>query len=494
MSDGHLHIGGAWMAGAGAPFASLDPATGEILWQGAAADDGDVDRAVGAARAAFADWAGRPLEERIAILERYAAAVEAVRPALAETIARETGKPLWDAMGEAGAMVGKVAISLAAYEERTPTRERVAGGVRQCLTHRPHGVLAVFGPFNFPGHLPNGHIVPALLAGNTVVLKPSELTPATAEAMLRLWIEAGLPPGVLNLVQGGRETGMVLSAHPGIDGVLFTGSFETGRALARQMADEPGRILALEMGGNNPLIVWDVADHDAAAALIVQSAFLTSGQRCTCARRLILPEGAQGDAVLERLETLIGRLIVGAWNDEPEPFMGPLVTPAAADRVLDAAAHLLEAGATALLPPHRLERGDAFLAPGLLEVTAVRDRPDGEVFGPLLQVIRVPDFEAALVEANNTRYGLAAGLISDDSARYRQFHVGVRAGIVNWNRPTTGASSAAPFGGIGRSGNHRPSAYYAADYCAYPVASLEDPDDRAQPSALKGLRSEETVE
>jgi len=236
--------------------------------------------------------------------------------------------------------------------------------------------------------------------------------------------------------------------------------------------------------------VWDAADLEAAALLVVQSAFITSGQRCTCARRLILPDGAQGDAVLERLEAVIGRLRVGAWNDDPEPFMGPLVTPTAAERVLDAAAHLLEAGAIARVPPHRLERGDAFLTPGLLDVTAVRDRPDGEVFGPLLQVIRVPDFEAALVEANNTRFGLAAGLVSDDGALYRQFHLRARAGIVNWNRPTTGASSAAPFGGIGRSGNHRPSAYYAADYCAYPMASLEDPEDRARPGALRGLRAE----
>lgn len=487
MSDGHLHIDGAWVAGGGPLFASTDPAGGDILWQGRAADEKDVGHAVDAARRAFPDWAGRPLAERVALLETFARTVDAARADLARTIARETGKPLWDASGEVAAMVGKVAISIAAHEERTPTREHVAGGVRQRLTHRPHGVLAVFGPFNFPGHLPNGHIVPALLAGNTVVLKPSELTPLTAEAMVRLWIEAGLPRGVLNLVQGAGETGMALSAHPGIDGLLFTGSFETGRALARQMAEEPGKILALEMGGNNPLIVWDVADREAAALLILQSAFITSGQRCTCARRLIVPEGAEGDAILETLVALAGRIRVGAFDDDPEPFMGPVVSAAAAERVLDAAAALLERGAVALLPPHRLERGDAFLAPGILDVTAVPDRPDGEVFGPLLQVIRVPDFDAALAEANNTRYGLAAGLVSDNAALYRPFYLRARAGIVNWNRPTTGASSAAPFGGIGRSGNHRPSAYYAADYCAYPVASLEDPEDRAQPIATRGL-------
>jgi len=484
MADGSHLIDGHWRAGAGASMESHDPATEDCLWRGRAADAGQVAAAVDAARRAFPDWAALPLEDRIAIVEAFAARVEDNKGRLAETIARETGKPLWDASGEAGAVAAKIGISIKAYHERTGRRESATGGIRQRLVHRPHGVLAVFGPFNFPAHLPNGHIVPALLAGNTVVFKPSELTPWTAELMAKLWLEAGLPDGVLNLVQGARDTGIALSESADIDGILFTGSVETGKALHRQTAGMPGRILALEMGGNNPLIVGEVADAEAAALLIAQSAFASAGQRCTCARRLILPHAPASERVLEALAGLLPRIRAGVWNDEPEPFMGPLITAAAATRVLDRTADLLEQGGRAIIPPVRLERGDAFLAPGLIDVTDVPDRPDEEIFGPVLQVIRVPDMDAALAAANATRFGLAAGMISDDGDQYRLFRRHIRAGIVNWNRPTTGASSSAPFGGVGESGNHRPSAWYAADYCAYPVASLEDAANRVTSAPL----------
>ena len=480
MIGGLNFIDGRWTPAKGPALESRDPADGTVLWKGAESDAASIEDAVAAARKAQELWAAWPLEDRIELIERFAALAKEHKDELAEIIARETGKPLWDALGEAGAVVGKVAISSQAYRERTGLHERAANGVRQRLVHRPHGVMAVFGPYNFPAHLPNGHIVPALLAGNAVVFKPSELTPWTAQRLTLLWEEAGLPPGVLNLLHGAGETGAALSRHQEVDGILFTGSVGTGKALHRQTAGEPGKILALEMGGNNPLIVDAVDDHEAAAILTVQSAFVTSGQRCTCARRLILPEGAAGDRFLAALERVVAGLVVGAWNDTPEPFMGPLVSEAAAERVLDRSADLLEAGAGAIRPPVRLERGAAFLSPGLLDVTPLAERPDEEIFGPVLQILRVPDFEAAIAEANATRYGLSAGLLSDDRDRYTRFSQRIRAGIVNWNRPTTGAASTMPFGGIKDSGNHRPSAYYAADYCAYPVASLEDAEDRVR--------------
>lgn len=341
------------------------------------------------------------------------------------------------------------------------------------VRHRPHGVVAVFGPFNFPGHLPNGHIVPALLAGNTVVFKPSELTPLVAQKTVACWQAAGLPPGVINLIQGGRETGSSLAAHPAIDGLFFTGSPATGKALHRQFAGQPGKILALEMGGNNPLVVYGVSDLEAAAYHTIQSAFLSAGQRCTCARRLIVPEGAEGDRYIERLCQMMGTLRIGPYTDCPEPFMGPMINNQAAERLLDTQASLVAKGGKALVPMRRLKEGLPFLSPGLMEVTAVIERPDVEAFGPLLQLIRCEDFSAAIEEANRTAYGLSAGLFSDYAELFDTFYRQIRAGIVNWNRPLTGASSAAPFGGVGDSGNHRPSAYYAADYCAYPVASLE---------------------
>lgn len=467
------YIAGAWQAGEGDALESRNPVGQAVLWQGSAASPAQVDAAVQAARAAFPAWAHRPLEERIAILETFAATLKAHGDELARAIGEETGKPLWEAATEVTSMVNKVAISIQSYRERTGEKSGPLADATAVLRHKPHGVVAVFGPYNFPGHLPNGHIVPALLAGNAVVFKPSELTPKVAELTVKCWIEAGIPAGVLNLVQGARETGIALAGHAGIDGLFFTGSSRTGNLLHQQFAGRPDKILALEMGGNNPLIVDQVADVDAAVYTIVQSAFISAGQRCTCARRLLVPQGAWGDALLARLVQVAAQIKVGRFDEQPAPFMGSVVSLLAARQLLEAQAALLAKGAVALLAMTQPEADAALLTPGILDVTAVAERPDEEFFGPLLQVIRYTDFDAAIAEANATQYGLAAGLLSDSRERYQQFWVESRAGIVNWNKQLTGAASSAPFGGVGASGNHRPSAYYAADYCAYPVASLE---------------------
>lgn len=466
-------IAGSWQVGQGEALQSLDPVSQKVVWQGQGATTEQVDSAVKAARQAFAGWALQSLEARISVLEAFAAALKANAEALAHFIGEETGKPLWEAATEVTSMVNKVAISVQSYRERTGEKSGPLADATAVLRHKPHGVVAVFGPYNFPGHLPNGHIVPALLAGNTVVFKPSELTPKVAELTVKCWIEAGLPAGVLNLVQGARETGVALAANPGIDGLFFTGSSRTGNLLHQQFAGRPDKILALEMGGNNPLVVDEVKDLEAAVYTIIQSAFISAGQRCTCARRLLVPQGAWGDALLQRLVQVCKNIAVGAFDQQPAPFMGSVISLAAAKALLDAQAQLLGNGGVSLLSMTQPQATAALLTPGIIDVTAVANRPDEEFFGPLLQVIRYSDFDAAIAEANNTQYGLAAGLLSDSHARYQYFWLQSRAGIVNWNKQLTGAASSAPFGGVGASGNHRASAYYAADYCAYPVASLE---------------------
>ena len=452
-------------------FSSVNPATVEIVWTGPAANPSEINHAVATARAALGPWARRPLEERASILRAFAGELTANKESLAETISREVGKPHWEALTEVQSMIGKPEISIEAHAKRCAEFKNPLGITR----FKPHGVVAVLGPFNFPGHLPNGHIVPALLAGNTVVFKPSELSPAVAAQTCALWTKAGLPLGVLNLVQGARDTGAALAAHPDIDGLFFTGSARAGLVLSELFAKTPEKILALEMGGNNPLVVHRAADLRAAAVLTVQSAYLSAGQRCTCARRLIIPHGAGGEAFLTELVRLTKKIIVGSYADRPEPFMGPVISEKSAIHLASAQDTFVRAGAKVLLPLVHLKKGTGFVSPGLLDVTAVADRRDEEFFGPLLLVTRVPDFDAAICEANRTVYGLAAGLISGDAARYAQFFSEVRAGIINWNQQLTGASSGAPFGGVGRSGNHRASAYLAADYCSYPVASIEVP-------------------
>jgi succinylglutamic semialdehyde dehydrogenase len=503
MSRGNL-IGGEWIEGRGPEFRSVSPATGEPVWIGREADAAQVDAAVAAARAALSGWQALGLDGRIGVLQAFASQLQASLAGLAEAISLETGKPRWEARQEVETMVAKVGNSIEAHRDRCGELVSAQSGFTAVKRFRAHGVVGVLGPFNLPGHLPHSHIVPALLAGNTVVYKPSEMTPGVGEATTAIWIEAGLPAGVLDLVQGGRNTGVSLAGHAGLDGLFFTGSFAGGVALSKQAAEHPGRILALELGGNNPLLIWDCADAEAAALIAAQSAFITAGQRCTCARRLIVPEGAEGQKHLDALLALVPRLRVGHADGNPEPFLGPVISVAAADRLLAAQARLEQAGGKILVPMRRLARkgsdrpgggneggggrsgpdsGSALLTPGIVDVTESRDRPDEEFFGPLLQVVRADSFVSALAEANRTRYGLAAGLISDKRERWDDFLEGIRAGVVNWNRPTTGASGKLPFGGVGDSGNHRPSAYYAADYCAYPVASMEA-DKAALPPKL----------
>ncbi|WP_413505878.1 succinylglutamate-semialdehyde dehydrogenase [Photobacterium phosphoreum] len=467
-----LWINNHWVAGDGEPFQSLNPYDGDVVWQGNAATTAQVEAAVTAASRAFLDWRNTTLTERLAVIERFAQLVQQHQSQLAHIIATETGKPLWESTTEVAAMIGKVALSLNAYHERTGILQRQQADTTMIVRHRPLGVMAVFGPYNFPAHLPNGHIIPALLAGNTIVFKPSEQTPNTAQRMCELWQQAGIADGVINLLQGGRTTGAALAMAAGVDGVLFTGSAQTGHLLHQQFAGQPQKMLALEMGGNNPLVVGqEYGAMDAAVYTIIQSAFLSAGQRCTCARRLYIATGEAGDLLLARLVAVASHLLVGDPLAIPAPFMGSLISNAAADQIMLHQQQLLEAGGVALLMATRGQ--GAIVTPAIIDVSAITDLADEEYFGPLLQVSRYDNFTQAVESANQTRYGLAAGLISTDSQQWQYFIDHIQAGIVNRNRPLTGASGDAPFGGPGASGNLRPSAYYAADYCAYPMASIE---------------------
>ncbi len=445
---------------------SYNPATGNPVWQTEAANEQRVLEAITNAQKAYRSWKMQPFEARAAVCLRYATALTSKKEYLARTISEEMGKPLWESLTEVQAMINKVDISIKAYKERCSEVVHETANAIIATRFLPHGVVAVFGPFNFPGHLPNGHIVPALLAGNTVLFKPSEKTPKVGHIIAELWQEADLPEHVFTLLQGAKDTAEAILSHKELAGVFFTGSSHVGRAIQKQSLMFPGRMLALEMGGNNPLVITSYSDLQACIYLIIQSAFITSGQRCSCARRLILTN----DALLDPLVEVTKKIKVGTYTDTPEPFMGPVVSKEAADELVRGYNKLLEKGGNPLVALQHNE--SCLITPAIVDMTNC-PRDDTELFGPILQVIRVKNFDEAINEANNTSFGLAAGLVSDSRQEYEQFYNNVRSGIINWNTPTTGASSLAPFGGIGCSGNFRPSGYFASDYTSYPVASQE---------------------
>lgn len=476
------YINGQWRPGTGADLHSINPANGSIIWQGNESTQDEVTAAFEGAQSALLSWKQLGYSGRVHYLLRFAHHVEEKKQALTQLIALEAGKPLWEALTEVNSVIAKIKLSISAFEERCPD---IATG-SNILRYKPHGVVAVLGPFNFPAHLSNGHIVPALLAGNTVVYKPSELTPAVAELIMQCWQESELPSGVLQCIQGGATVAKSL-LNQDIQGVFFTGSYQTGVQINQQFSDRPEVILALEMGGNNPLVIDDVNDTLGAVYLAILSTMLTAGQRCTCARRLIIANNSKGDSFLNQFIKSSQALNIGPFTKNPEPFMGPVIRYEHALSHLEKQKALINAGGQSLLAMSLLKANTGFLSPGIIDMTNVKHPADEEIFAPLVQVYRYDDFEQALSLANQTRYGLAAGLFSDSLKRYQQFYDTIHAGLINWNSSTTGASSALPFGGIGKSGNHRPSAYFAADYCAYPIASVESPILSLPQSILPGF-------
>jgi len=472
MQSKGQYINGHWLKGTGTSLQSVNPVNGRPFWQGNMADEQEISQASLAAHQALASWSALHFEQRANYTKKFVQEIEKNREKLALLISRETGKPLWESHTEVTAVTGKINLSIQAYQERTGAKSTVTSEAHALLRFKPHGVVVVLGAFNFPAHLSNGHIVPALLAGNTVLYKPSEHTPAVAELVMECWHNSGIPAGVLNCLQGDAACGKILLSQD-IQGVYFTGSYSTGLRIHQQFGDRPEIILALEMGGNNPLVVDEVRFLNAAVYHTLISTLITSGQRCTCARRVIIPDSQQGDEFLKRFIKACKSVRIGAFDIQPEPFMGPVISHQQALKHLESQKALIQSGGESLLTMQLLADNTGLITPGIIDMSAVKNPLDEEIFAPFVQIHRYKKFDEALHLANQTRYGLAAGLLSDNEQHYQQFYQTIRAGLINWNRPTTGAASSLPFGGVGRSGNHRPSAYFAADYCAFPVASME---------------------
>lgn len=469
---------------AGDVIASRNPsAPDDVVWQ---ADErlADVDAAVAAARAAQPAWNALGRSAREAILRRWQEVTRERAPRMAELITLEMGKVLSESRFEANALAGKVDITLGEHSAGRISDYEVAAGETKSghCRYKPHGVMAVLGPFNFPAHLPNGHFVPALLAGNAVILKPSEKTPGVGQALAEMAVEAGVPAGIFGLVQGGPAVAASLSGHDGVDGVLFTGSWPVGRRILESNLDSPGRIVALELGGSNPSVVMPSADLRQAVTECARAAFATSGQRCTCTRRIILHADI-ADRFLNAFCKVASTIVVGPGDSEDPVFMGPVVNAAAVDDVLAFQSDLHASGGRILVEASRMDRPGHFVTPGVVLVDGFSVDRDRECFGPLVQVTIVESLDAAIEQANATRYGLAASIFTGEDAEWDRFFDDCRSGCINRNTGTAGASSMLPFGGLGHSGNHRPAGAFSVDYCAYPVASMVERGGAAAPPA-----------
>ncbi len=449
------------------------PVDDSITWAGEWDDSQTIASAAERASSAFETWSRTPLETRIGFAKNYASYLQANRQAIARTITLESGKPLWESDLEVQSAIAKVDNAMDAIGKRRWTTSEGAGTSFSAIRYKPLGMMVVLGPYNLPLHLPGAHIIPALLAGNTVLFKPSEKTPAVGDWIMNAWRSTGAPTGVLEGIHGAVEQAKWAVGSPATAGVLFTGSYAAGKQLHLQLAGRPECLLALEMGGNNPLVVDRVKSRQAAIVNIIQSAFITSGQRCTCARRLIVVNHPENAGFIEELSRSIQRIQVGNPLSDKQPFMGSLVSKSAAESILAAQAELRSHQAVVLNEATLQDASRAVVTPGLVLVNEAH-AIDEEHFGPLLTAMVADDLDHAIAIANQTKYGLAAGLLTDDPSSYHHFLNHIRAGIVNWNSPTTGASGKLPFGGTGASGNHRPSGYFAADYCSYPVASIEN--------------------
>ena len=473
-----LFYNSTWSEGQGKVFDSINPFDMSVVGEGRLPSEVQLEDCLGSAVRGAKTWKMRSLDYRINCLKHYKDLLVRDKEKLAKLISSEMGKVYWESLTEVSAAINKIEISIQAYKERCPNKQWDQAGVQASWQFMPLGVMLILGPFNFPLHLPNGHLVPALLAGNSVIFKPSEQASLVGEYNVQLLVEAGVGEA-LNLLYGGADVVNHLLDDSRVNGVLFTGSYHVGCQIHKRLAGRLEVMLALEMGGNNPLVIWDEKDINESVFITMMSAFLTTGQRCVCARRLILKEGVEGDRFLEALVKASAKISFGDPFDE-KVFMGPLVNECAVDTMSKHVERLEGLGAKALLAK---QYQSALVGPQILDMSQCSYDPDIEMFGPLLKVYRVANFGEAIELANKTQYGLSAGLISGDEDLFTTFQKHIRAGIVNWNRQITGAFSTSPFGGVGVSGNFRPGAYFASDYTAWPMASIKS-SSTALPSEL----------
>jgi len=467
MSQYKNYINGEWVE---SPQVNrnVNPADlSDVIGEYARADRAQAEQAVAAAHAAFPKWSMSGLQERHDILDRIGTEILARKDELGKLLTREEGKTIAEGIGEAaraGAIFKFFAGEVLRYGgEKLPS---VRPGVEVEMTREPLGVVGLITPWNFPIAIPAWKIAPALAYGNCVVLKPADLVPGCAWALTEIISRAGLPAGVFNLVMGpGSAVGDTIANSPLLNGVSFTGSVSVGASVRRAVTEHGGRI-QLEMGGKNPLVVLDDADLATAVGTAVNGAYFSTGQRCTASSRFIVTAGIHDkfvDAVAERLK----KLVVGNGLD-PKTEMGPVVSKPQLDQDQAYVKIARDEGATLKMGGELLNRPTQgyYMAPALFTDTTNKMRINREeVFGPVASVVKVKDFDAALETANDTEFGLSAGIVTSSLKYASAFKRRAEAGMVMVNLPTAGVDYHVPFGGRkGSSYGPREQGAYAREF------------------------------
>ena len=452
------YVNGRWMdSSSGKSVPNINPANiNDTIGNAELASREEARLAVEAAYNAFRDWKRTPAPARGQIISRAARLMEERKEELAAAITREEGKTLAEARGELTRAIN--VVEFCAGESRRMVGETIPSELPANFAYtvkEPHGVVACITPWNFPVAIPAWKIAPALVAGNTVVFKPATLTPSSAVLLTEIFNDAGLPPGVLNLVLGsGGEAGDEIVNHPAVRAISFTGSTETGLKLYAQVAPRGVRLQA-EMGGKNPVVVLDDCDMELAVESTAQGAFGSTGQRCTATSRVIVIDKV-ADEFVERIVERARSFQLGA-GDDPDTDIGPSVDEGQFNTVLKYIDIGREDGAELLCGGKRAE-GDGFENGWFVEPTIFdRVTPDmriarEEIFGPVLSVLRVKDFDEAMMIANDSEYGLSSSVFTNDTNLVYRFVDEIETGMTHINSPTTGGEAHVPFGGVKSTG------------------------------------------
>ena len=457
-----LYIDGRWIDGEAETVDVHDPASGELLASVASASATQVEQAVAAAQVAFTKWSKLLARERAAILRRWHELIVEHADALGRIVTAEQGKPLAEARGEviygAGFVEWFAEEAKRAYGDVVPTNQQ---GRRTVVIKQPIGVCAAITPWNFPSAMILRKAGPALAAGCTMVLKPASETPLSALALAELAERAGMPAGVFNVVHGpAQEVGAVLTSHPDVRALTFTGSTAVGKLLAAQCAGTVKRVL-LELGGNAPVIVFDDADVDLAVAGTMASKFRNTGQTCVCANRILVQAGIH-DEFVARLREATAALSVGSGL-EPDVMQGPLITEAAVEKVERHVADAISRGAHVELGGRRHSRGGTFYEPTLITgATSEMLLAQEETFGPVGAIFKFTTEAEAVELANNTESGLSAYFFTRDLGRAWRLGEALEYGVVGINTGLI-SSEAAPFGGVKESGLGREGSRHGLD-------------------------------